>query len=153
MKKIVLFIFALSLFGCTTGKRLIEAEDIIGKWKEVQGRATKNSPLKDISTNCEDNSSNGSIFIFNSDGTFLLKSICPDKQPEEKGKWVYHNNILSLTQNISDLNQGDFTDYNAKYSVSNEGNNKIKLYVLSSQVDGNIHDDFDRGSYIILEKQ
>ncbi|KAF2518338.1 copper resistance protein NlpE [Flavobacterium salilacus subsp. salilacus] len=144
MKKVLMLLFFAAIaISCTQVKRLIEAEDIVGKWKEVQGRKTKNSPVEDIIVNCNDSLSNGDIFFFNTDGTYLKRSICPDRQHEEEGTWVYRNNIISLTTGKD----------NIKFSVSDAGKNKIKLSSLLINIDGTVIDDFDMGFFVVLEKQ
>ena len=131
------------MFGCSASKRIIEKKDIPGQWKEIQGRATKNSPVKDAADDCLGGPNSSSMFLFKNDGSYSYNDNCSEKKYKEKGTWEYRDHILSLTTG----------NYNIKFSVSDAGRNKIKLSSLLTNNDGNLHDYFDFGYFVILEKQ
>ena len=138
-KNLVLSILAVFIFSCTTNKTVVEKKELVGEWKEIKGRATKNAGVKDIITDCED----GCSFTFKNDGTYFYNGACDDKKPEENGTWIYRDNILSLTTGKD----------NIKFSVSGVGEDKLKLSSLSINIDGNLSDNFDMGFFVILERQ
>jgi hypothetical protein len=144
MKKILIqFTFLVTVIGCSDYNSGIQKEDIVGEWKEIQVRNTKNSPIKNVVVNCEDSLSDAGICFFNPDGTYTQDDICPDKEPEQKGKWEYRDSIISLTIGKD----------NMKFSVSDAGKDKIKLSSLSIDIDGTVTDKSDSGFFIVLEKQ
>ena len=144
MKKLImLFVLAITILNCKEGSQQIERSDILGVWKEVQGRITKNSPIKDIIvTDCE-NGSDVFSYNFKNDGIVLLKSTCPDAELQEEWKWDYQSDVLTLTTGND----------NMKFSVSDEGENKIKLSSISVTIDGALSDSYDFGYFLVLEKK
>ncbi|KAF2518337.1 copper resistance protein NlpE [Flavobacterium salilacus subsp. salilacus] len=147
MKKVLMLLFFVAIaISCTQGKRVIEKDDILGEWKEIQVRKTKNTPVEKISDCSNDGLTKGSVYTFNSDGTYLQKAICPDAKSEERGRWSYSDNILVLKINASN------EEIEYKYSVSDQGKNQIKFSFVLFRKDANIIDYID-GYYVVLEKQ
>lgn len=143
MKKIFLFILTIMIFGCSASKRIIEKDYILGQWKEIQGRATKNSPVKDAADDCLGGPNSSSMFLFKNDGSYSYNDNCSEQKYKEKGTWEYRDHILSLTTGND----------NIKFSVSYAGKNKIKFSSLLINMDGDVVDNFDFGYFVILEKQ
>ena len=144
MKKIILLLLiAVAAISCSQDKKIIEREDLIGQWKEIQRRATLKTPVHDI-PDCEDKHMYGELYTFNTDINYTVKNICPGGKPEEKGTWIYRDNILSLMKG----------EYNYKISVLDEGSDKVKFAVVSAEKNGvSVVDFFQVGTYSIFEKQ
>lgn len=143
MKKLILLLIVVTAVSCSEDKRIVEREDIIGEWKEIQRRNTKKIPVYDI-LDCDDKNANGELYTFNADSTYTVRGICPGVEPEVKGEWIYRDNIISLMKG----------EYNYKFSVVYEGNNKIKFAVVSVEKNGLSNVDFFQlGTYSIFEKQ
>lgn len=149
MKKLLgLFILATTISACIMGKFAVEKKDIVGEWKEIKVRKTKNSTVKNISDCSNDSLPKGSLYDFSVDGTYFKKGICPKGKQHEYGVWSYSDNILTLT--VIDSTSKEDIEY--KYSVSNQNKNQIKLSFVLFRKDASIIDYID-GYYVVLEKR
>lgn len=142
MKNIIIVFFAIIMFSCSKEKRMIDRSELIGQWKEIQRKNTKTGSLRDIS-GCE-GKIEASTYTFKADNICITKNYCDNSEPEKKGTWMYRDNVLSIVNG----------DMNLKYSVSDAGDNKIRLLIVTAEVNGFSSVDWDMMEvYSILEKQ
>lgn len=145
MKKTLLLFFAGAIIGCSEGKKIIEKEDIMGQWKEVQVKKTRKTLVMDV-TDCE-NKGGGDIYTFNADGSYTTKNFCTGEMDSEGNTWTYEDNILDLKDKDSEGNL-----FEVRYSVSDNGNNQLKLSLVFNQYNGHCPVDM-YGYYVVLDKQ
>jgi len=125
MKQALLLIFIFTIASCSEEKKVIERKDIIGQWKEIQRKPSKRRSAINF-VECKGNVI-GQLYTFNADSTYTAKGYCPgNTKPEEKGTWMYRNNVLSITND----------SIKWRYSVSDAGDNKIKFLVVTSEING-----------------
>jgi len=144
MKKLsLLLLLVVSAISCSGDDKVIEREDIIGQWKEIQRRPTKKTPVYNI-PDCGDEKANGQLYTFKADSTYTVRNFCPGGKPEENGRWIYRDHVISLTKD----------SINMKYSLVNEGDNRIKFAFISYENNGRSNmDGFEMGYYSMFEKQ
>lgn len=139
----LLLLLVISSIACSGDKKMLQSEDIIGQWKEIQRRPTIKTPVYNI-PDCGDEKANGQLYTFKADSTYTVRDFCPGGKPEEKGRWIYRDHVISLTKD----------SINMKYSLVDEGDNKIKFAIISWESNGvSPIDGFAMGYFSMFEKQ
>ncbi|MFD2603692.1 hypothetical protein [Flavobacterium suzhouense] len=148
MRKIALLLLALMAVSCTQNKQEIKTIDMQGHWKTLQTKVSKKTPIHDV--NCEDGKAkwNGSVYTFNTDGSFSAKDICTGKSDSDsqKCKWKYEDHVLILES----IYKGK--DMRQVYSVSDIGDGKTKWKIIYTRYD-QVYNMEDSGYYLIMQKQ
>lgn len=147
MKKLALLLLTIIAVGCSNDKRVIEAKDIPGEWKTIQGKTTRKAPLRNLT--CDGDKQNYIVetFNFNTDGSFVIKDFCTGKTDSlaKKCSWKYEDNILILEYLYKDK------EMKMVYSASDIGDNKMKWTLVYTRYEGVQYSELF-GAYIIVEK-
>lgn len=142
MKKILLLLITVTAFSCSSDDNAaLTSNTLDGTWVQVTYKMSNESSEMDMS-NC-DAPIPAMKYVFNPNGSFTSQSACDENSEVNTFSYSLNGSEVTLISPLS----------SKTYSMTDIGNEKVKLTLLNTTTNGETEDNSSSGNYSVFLKQ